>query len=246
MTQAVLYRMATPGHLCPFGIKSRGLLRRRGYEVEDHLLTTRAETDAFMAEHGVETTPQTWIDGERIGGYDELADHLDHRRVALGGAYQPVIAIFAVAALAALGLWIAVPDFALARAAGPLGLFVAVAMVLLGLQKLQDVESFATMFAGYDLLTRHEPRYAYAYPFLETGAGLLMLAQLATWIAAPVALAIGSVGAVSVVKAVWIEKRELKCACVGGDSDVPLGFVSFTENAMMAVMGGWMLLRLLG
>jgi hypothetical protein len=49
------------------------------------------------------------------------------------------------------------------------------------------------------------------------------------------------VGAVSVVKAVYIDKRALKCACVGGDSNVPLGFISLTENLMMAGMGAWML-----
>ena len=40
----------------------------------------------------------------------------------------------------------------------------------------------------------------------------------------------------SVVKAVYIDKRDLKCACVGGSSNVPLGFVSLTENVMMVVM----------
>ena len=57
------------------------------------------------------------------------------------------------------------------------------------------------------------------------------------------ALFIGTVGAVSVFKAVYIDKRELKCACVGGDSNVPLGFVSLTENLMMMVMGIWMPIR---
>ena len=44
-------------------------------------------------------------------------------------------------------------------------------------------------------------------------------------------------------KAVYIDKRELKCACVGGGSNVPLGFVSLTENLMMVGMGGWMALK---
>jgi hypothetical protein len=63
------------------------------------------------------------------------------------------------------------------------------------------------------------------------------------WISAPVALFIGSVGAVSVFKAVYVDKRELKCACVGGSSSVPLGFVSLTENLMMMAMGIWMPLK---
>ena len=49
-----------------------------------------------------------------------------------------------------------------------------------------------------------------------------------------------SIGAVSVFKAVYIEKRELKCACVGGSSNVPLGLVSLTENVMMIAMALWM------
>ena len=48
----------------------------------------------------------------------------------------------------------------------------------------------------------------------------------------------------NVVKAVYIDKRELKCACVGGDSKVPLGFVSLTENLMMVGMAIWMLSKL--
>ena len=63
---ATLYRMVMPEHTCPFGLKSKDLLEREGYEVEDHYLETREETDAFMEKHGVETTPQTWIGGERV------------------------------------------------------------------------------------------------------------------------------------------------------------------------------------
>jgi hypothetical protein len=51
------------------------------------------------------------------------------------------------------------------------------------------------------------------------------------------------VGAVSVFKAVYVDRRELKCACVGGDSNVPLGFISLTENLMMVAMAIWMLLK---
>jgi hypothetical protein len=43
-----------------------------------------------------------------------------------------------------------------------------------------------------------------------------------------------------VFKAVYIDQRELKCACVGGGSNVPLGFVSLTEDVMMVVMAVWM------
>jgi hypothetical protein len=113
----------------------------------------------------------------------------------------------------------------------------------LALQKLKDVESFSTMFLNYDLLARRWVRYAYLYPFAEGLAGLLMVANVATPVSVPLALFIGTVGAVSVWKAVYVDKRELKCACVGGDSSVPLGFVSLTENLMMVAMALWMAAR---
>jgi hypothetical protein len=84
--------------------------------------------------------------------------------------------------------------------------------------------------------------YSYIYPFAEAAAGILMIAGIAHWLSIPLALFIGTVGAVSVFKAVYIDRRELKCACVGGSSNVPLGFVSLTENLMMIAMAIWMMI----
>jgi len=236
---AVLYRMVMPDHLCPSGLKARWLLRRKGYEIEDHHLKTRAETDAFKAEHGVPTTPQTFIDGVRIGGYDDLRRFFGQKVPEPGAtSYTPVLVVFAVAALIAVAI-----DWLSMRAISTMVLpnFIAVAMCLLAMLKLQDVEKFSTMFLNYDLLARRWVPYGYIYPFAELGAGVLMLAGVLTWLSAPVALFIGGIGAVSVFKAVYIDKRELKCACVGGSSNVPLGFVSLTENLMMVAMAAWML-----
>ena len=158
--------------------------------------------------------------------------------------YKPVIALFAMAALMALAAsWAAFGNLATVQAAE---WFIAIAMCLLALQKLKDVEGFATMFLNYDLLAQRWVRYAYIYPFAEALAGVLMMAGALMWVSIPVALFIGGIGAVSVFKAVYIDKRELKCACVGGDSNVPLGFVSLTENLMMISMAVWMIFKPMG
>jgi glutaredoxin 3 len=73
---AQLYRMKLPDHECPYGLLAKRMLEEAGYEVEDLLLTSREEVDALEAELGVETTPQIFIGGERIGGSDELASFL--------------------------------------------------------------------------------------------------------------------------------------------------------------------------
>lgn len=243
--QAQLYRMDTHEHTCPFGLKSKDLLRRKGYAVDDHRLTSREETDRFKVEHQVDTTPQTFIDGQRIGGYDDLRVHfgLDEpgEQDAKSNTYQPVIALFGMAALITLALCWGMSAPLLSFIA--LKWFVALSMCLLAVQKLQDLESFSLQFLGYDLLAQKRPRYAYFYPFAEGFAGLGMLAGLWTPLIAAPALFIGSIGAISVFKAVYIDKRELRCACVGGDSKVPLGAISLTENLMMVVLPLWMLLR---
>lgn len=243
-TSARVYRMKTAEHMCPFGLKTVDLLKRKGFEVDDHTLTSRDQIEAFKAQENVDTTPQVYIGDSRIGGYEELRKHLG---LSVSNSkektYRPVLAIFAVAILIGLSIsWVVQGSFLTARMPE---YAVATAMVLLGLQKLQDVESFSNMFLNYDLLAQRYVPYSYVYPYAETLAGLLMLAGALTWFAAPLALFVGTVGAVSVFKAVYIDKRELKCACVGGNSNVPLGFVSLTENLVMIAMGLWMPLRML-
>jgi glutaredoxin len=242
---AVLYRMATPQHTCPYGLKAKDLLRRSGYRVDDRLLKTREETDAFKAEHEVMTTPQTFINGQRVGGYDDLRRFLG-KPVADPDAtsYWPVIVLFSLTALMAMGASHAVlgSPFTLRAAEW----FIGFSMVVLALLKLQNVETFSTMFLNYDLLAKRWVPYGYIYPFAEALAGVLMVAGVLTWLSVPIALFIGGIGAVSVFKAVYIDKRELKCACVGGASKVPLGFVSLLENLMMIAMAVWMAAAALG
>ena len=237
---ADLHRMVLDKHICPWGLRAKYLLEREGYQVRDHHLTTREEVDAFKARHGVATTPQTFIEGHRIGGYDDLRRHFG---LAIpdpaAKSYRPVIAVFVIAA----GLAAAVSQ---ATFGSPLTLraaewFIAFSMAILAMLKLQDVQKFATMFLGYDLLARRWVPYAFLYPFAEALAGVLMAGRILPWLSIPLALFIGSIGAISVFYAVYIQKRELECACVGGSGKVPLGFVSLTENVMMVAMAIWMI-----
>ena len=163
--------------------------------------------------------------------------------------YTPIIAIFGTTAMMALAIaWNFYPGLPILTT---IKWFFAFSMVALAIQKLQDVGGFVNGFLGYDLLARRWVPYGYLYPFLEAWAGIGMMALIAhpfadgpsdlVWLVAPVGLFIGTIGAVSVVKAVYVDKRDIKCACVGGGSNVPLGFVSLTENLVMIVMGLWML-----
>lgn len=238
---AKLYRMVTDEHICPYGLRSLDLLKRQGYSVEDHKLKSREEADNFKRKHNVKTTPQTFIDSKRIGGYDDLLDYFgkENPEEKTGTTYQPIIAVFTVTLGLALAFnWYYSPSIPPLLT---LKHFVMISMSVLAILKLRDLYSFSNQFITYDLLGMRWVRYAYIYPFIEALAGIGMIAHIGLIILCPLSIFIGTVGAISVVKAVYIDKRELKCACVGGDSNVPLGFISLTENLMMMFMGAWML-----
>lgn len=74
--KATLHRMVLPDHVCPYGVRCKQMLEDAGFDVDDRILGSRAEVDAFKAEHRVATTPLVFIDGELIGGSEELARYL--------------------------------------------------------------------------------------------------------------------------------------------------------------------------
>ncbi len=229
-----------PEHICSHGLRCKDLLKRRGFKVNDKHLTSRSEVEALKALHEVLTVPQIFIDETRIGGFDDLLEYFGTPKQPKNTAtYQPIITLFSIGLLLAIAItWLTLDAIFTSKT---IEWFISISMVLLGLQKLMDLERFTTMFLTYDLLAQRWIRYSYIYPFVEAGAGLMMIMGVLTWISAPAAFFVASVGAVSVFKAVYIDKRELECACVGGDRNVPLGFVSLTENLMMGGMAIWMI-----
>lgn len=73
---ATLTRMVLPEHECPFGVRAKAMLEEAGYEIDEHILASRDEVEAFKAEHGVATTPLIEIDGETVGGSSDLEAYL--------------------------------------------------------------------------------------------------------------------------------------------------------------------------
>jgi glutaredoxin 3 len=79
MTQnrrATLVRMVLPDHVCPYGVRAKALLEQHGFDIEERILKSREEVEAYKEEQGVQTTPQVFIDDERVGGSDALEKFL--------------------------------------------------------------------------------------------------------------------------------------------------------------------------
>ena len=225
--------MDLPEHPCPWGLRAVRLLQQQQIPFEDHRLTSTEAVEAFKSAHGVATTPQVFAGDERIGGYSDLAARLGVRAESAEVSYAPVVAVFLTA-----GLMAAVLD------AGISG-FMGIAISLLAMLKLMDVDAFATSFRKYDLLSQRWRGWARFYPGIELLVGLGVLQQpeasAAAQLVGALALVLGAMGMVSVGKAVFVDHLALNCACVGGNSKTPLGVVSFAENLLMTGMGVVML-----
>ncbi len=88
---ATLYRMVTKASLCPHGLKSKDLLERKGYYVNDIHLKSRAEADTFKLKQNVDTTPQIFINETRIGGFEELNLYFGKKSKSPGTTtYKPI------------------------------------------------------------------------------------------------------------------------------------------------------------
>lgn len=221
-----VYRMSTSDHECPWGLRTVNLLTEQGIQFEDIKLRSREEVDALKTKYAVATTPQVFFGEERVGGYTDLAERLKVSAEKAEYSYAPVIALFSTAGL-----------MTLATSLGMVG-FMGISLSMLASLKLMDLNAFTESFQKYDLVTKRFKPYGKAYPFAELAIGLGFLSGIAPLVTGISALLVGVSGAVSVFKAVYIDKMALNCACVGGNSKAPLGVVSFAENGIMAVMGG--------
>jgi glutaredoxin len=220
-----LYRMSMPEHECPWGLRAVKLLQDRNLPFEDIKLRSPQAVADFKAKHQVETTPQIFFGSQRVGGYTDLASRFDVAIDRPNVSYIPIVALFSSAGLMTLALSLGMTGF------------MGIALSMLATLKLMDLDSFAQSFEKYDLLTKKFKPYAKIYPFAELAIGLGFLSAMLPIVTGIAATTVGVSGTISVVKAVYIDKMALNCACVGGNSKTPLGAISLSENLMMAIMG---------
>lgn len=101
--------------------------------------------------------------------------------------------------------------------------------------KLLDVPAFADAYAGYDLLARRWRPWGNIYPFVELGLGLAFLANFQPVLTNAVTLVVMGFSAIGVVGAV-LDKRSIRCACLGTVFQLPMSTVTIIEDVGMVLM----------
>ena len=103
--------------------------------------------------------------------------------------------------------------------------------------KLLDLRGFASAYGEYDLIAKAAPAWSYAYPFVELALGVAYLLRIAPTATNSVTLALMLVGAAGVLRAL-LDKRKIRCACLGAALNLPMTTVTLVEDLSMAAMAG--------
>lgn len=110
--------------------------------------------------------------------------------------------------------------------------------------KLLDLKGFADSYRTYDIVAKSWKAWGYIYPFVELGLGLAYLIAFNPLITNSVSFLVMSVSIVGVIQSV-MNKKQIKCACLGAVFNLPMSTVTIIEDALMIGMSGIMLLLLI-
>ena len=119
--------------------------------------------------------------------------------------------------------------------------FMGLFYIVFSFFKFLDLRGFPDSFRMYDPLAKVVPVYGWVYPFIELALGLLFLMRFQVQTALFVTVIILGVTTVGVTKTL-LDKKSIRCACLGTALKLPMTEATFIENAIMLVMAGAMLL----
>ena len=118
--------------------------------------------------------------------------------------------------------------------------FMGLFYIVFGFFKMLDLKGFPESFKMYDPLAKRLPIYGWIYPFIETGLGIMFLMRFEVDIALIVTLVVLGITTVGVTKTL-LDKKSIRCACLGTALKLPMTEATFIENTIMIAMAALML-----
>jgi hypothetical protein len=113
--------------------------------------------------------------------------------------------------------------------------FMGLFYIVFSFFKFLDLKGFLESFKMYDPLAKALPVYGWVYPFIESILGLLFLMRFQIRIALVATIIILGITTVGVSKAL-LDKKSIRCACLGTALKLPMTEATFIENSIMLVM----------
>ena len=122
--------------------------------------------------------------------------------------------------------------------------FMGLFYIVFSFFKMLDLKGFPESFSMYDPLAKQIPIYGWAYPFMETALGLMFLMRFEIKIALIITLIVLVITTIGVTKTL-LDKKSVRCACLGTALKLPMTEATFIENAIMIVMAVLMLIKII-
>ena len=113
--------------------------------------------------------------------------------------------------------------------------FMGLFYIVFSFFKILDIKGFSMSFRMYDPLAKKAPIYGYMYPFIEVLLGVMFLTRFEVNIALVITIIILGVTTIGVTQTL-LNKRAIKCACLGTTLNLPMTEATFIENALMIMM----------
>lgn len=122
--------------------------------------------------------------------------------------------------------------------------FMAGFFLVFSLFKLINLKGFAESYSRYDIVAKKWNGWGYIYAYIELALGLAFLTGFNTILTNSVTFVIMTVSIFGVLQSV-LNKRKIKCACLGDVFNLPMSTITIIEDALMIGMSGVMLLTML-
>ena len=113
--------------------------------------------------------------------------------------------------------------------------FMGLFYIVFSFFKMLDLKGFPESFRMYDPLAKRLPIYGWIYPCIETGLGLMLLLRFEIKIALIITLIVLGITTIGVTKTL-LDKKSIRCACLGTALKLPMTEATFIENIIMIVM----------
>ena len=121
--------------------------------------------------------------------------------------------------------------------------FMAGFFIVFSFFKLLDLKSFAESYSTYDIIAKRWLGWGFIYPFIELLLGIAYLMRFDPLITNGVTFVVMSLSIVGVLQSV-LNKRKIRCACLGAVFNLPMSTITIIEDASMIAMSGVMLITL--
>ena len=122
--------------------------------------------------------------------------------------------------------------------------FMAAFFLVFSFFKILNLKGFAESYAMYDIVAKQWNAWGYVYAFIELGLGLSYLLKFNPLVTNAITFVVMGISIIGVLQSV-LNKRKIKCACLGAVFNLPMSTITIIEDALMIVMSAMMIISMI-